>query len=139
MAALAAELESAGLLLPADPPARGDVPGVRFAAETQAGVLKRLAGHIGLFGALVLLRCLPVRFALTAARAARLRQMCYRSLICAASGRARRTASASVAESSWHTTSAPGCSRSQDSNVVASRSGRTATRLPVSASVVIVA
>ncbi|MFD8148795.1 lasso peptide biosynthesis B2 protein [Streptomyces sp. NPDC059708] len=70
MTALAADLESVGLLRPADRSERSVVPGVRFATETRVGVLKRLAGYLGLFGALVLLRCLPVRFALTAARAA---------------------------------------------------------------------
>ncbi|MET8944578.1 lasso peptide biosynthesis B2 protein [Streptomyces sp. NPDC004542] len=71
LTALAADLDTAGLLLPAHrPDQRAEQPGVRFAAAAPAGVLKRLAGHAGLFGALVLLRCLPVRFALTAARAA---------------------------------------------------------------------
>lgn len=69
LTALVADLDTAGLLLPAHRPDRQETPGVRFAATAPAGVLTRLAGHAGLFGALVLLRCLPVRFALTAARA----------------------------------------------------------------------
>ncbi|WP_446040144.1 lasso peptide biosynthesis B2 protein [Streptomyces sp. SID1121] len=43
---------------------------VSSARSTTRGLRRRLAGHLALFGALVLLRCLPVRFAVTAARAA---------------------------------------------------------------------
>ncbi|MGY3056099.1 hypothetical protein ACVWZD_000343 [Streptomyces sp. TE3672] len=70
LTALAADLESAGLLLPAHRPTRRKTTGVRFVPDARGGALQRLAGHVGLFGALVLLRCLPVRFALTAARTA---------------------------------------------------------------------
>ncbi|MGW4890234.1 lasso peptide biosynthesis B2 protein [Streptomyces murinus] len=66
---LAADLDSAGLLLPADRPARNGALSIRFAPEADGGALHRLAGHAGLSAALLLLRCLPVRFALTAARA----------------------------------------------------------------------
>jgi len=71
LTALAAELATAGLLRAAHRPApRPDAPSVWFAAKTRVGVLRQLAGCTGLLAALVLLRCLPVRCAGTAARAA---------------------------------------------------------------------
>lgn len=70
LTALAADLESTGLLLPVDRSARRAPPCVRFAPEARAGMLQRLAGHAGLGAALVLLHFLPVRVALTAARTA---------------------------------------------------------------------
>ncbi|MFF2522272.1 lasso peptide biosynthesis B2 protein [Streptomyces liangshanensis] len=70
MTTLAADLHTAGLTSPAEAPVRRSPPAVRFAAATRVPLPGQLAGHVALFAALVLLRCLPVRFAVTAARAA---------------------------------------------------------------------
>lgn len=70
LSALAADLQYARLLAPAGRPLTArDGAEVRFDAPVPAGIISRFAGHAALFGALTLLRCLPVRFALAAARA----------------------------------------------------------------------
>lgn len=67
--ALAADLDRTGLLDASTAPARAGTE-VRFAAPAATRSLERAAGHAGLLAALVLLRLLPVRYALTAARTA---------------------------------------------------------------------
>ncbi|MFE7462579.1 lasso peptide biosynthesis B2 protein [Streptomyces sp. NPDC057499] len=70
LGALAADLERARLLQPAARPlTTRDGAEIRFETAVPVGLVSRAAGHVALFGALVLLRCLPVRFALTGARA----------------------------------------------------------------------
>lgn len=69
--ALAADLDKAGLLDGAAPPiVRCHQAAVRFAAPVAVRPAERAAGHAGLLAALVLLRLLPVRYAVAAARAA---------------------------------------------------------------------
>ncbi|MFE7114558.1 lasso peptide biosynthesis B2 protein [Streptomyces sp. NPDC057654] len=69
LGALAADLQRARLLQPAARPLTArDGAEIRFDAPVPAGLVSRAAGHAALFAALVLLRCLPVRFALAAAR-----------------------------------------------------------------------
>ncbi|HEY8985466.1 MAG TPA: lasso peptide biosynthesis B2 protein [Streptomyces sp.] len=70
LTALAADLDRTGLLRPAARPAPRPAPGVRFATAAPVSLLDLAAGHLALAGALLVLRCLPVRFAITAARAA---------------------------------------------------------------------
>lgn len=70
LGALAADLQRAHLLHPAARPlTTRDGAEIRFDTPVPAGPVSRAAGHVALFGALVLLRCLPVRFALAGARA----------------------------------------------------------------------
>lgn len=69
LTALAACLQAADLLHPAHEPRRDDLP-VRLAVSAPIGARQQIAGWAGLLAALTLLRCLPVRFAVTAARAA---------------------------------------------------------------------
>ncbi|MFE3992295.1 lasso peptide biosynthesis B2 protein [Streptomyces goshikiensis] len=68
---VAAELDRAGLLVSAGRPAlRADTPVVRLAGAVGASMRDQIAAQFGLALALVLLRCLPIRFILVAARAA---------------------------------------------------------------------
>ncbi|MEV4000300.1 lasso peptide biosynthesis B2 protein [Streptomyces halstedii] len=69
LTALADDLERADLLHHAAPAAQPDRTEVRFATAAPASAAQRLAGHVGLFAALVLLRLLPIRIAITGARA----------------------------------------------------------------------
>ncbi|MGW5098211.1 lasso peptide biosynthesis B2 protein [Streptomyces nodosus] len=70
LTALADDLERAGLLHCAPPTAQPGRTEVRFATPTPVGAARRLAGHAGLLLALVVLRLLPIRFAIAGARAA---------------------------------------------------------------------
>ena len=68
--ALVADLDSVGLLDGSAPPAvTHEQAEVRFAAPVATRPVERAAGHAGLLAALALLRLLPVRYALAAARA----------------------------------------------------------------------
>ncbi|MFD8023695.1 lasso peptide biosynthesis B2 protein [Streptomyces lavendulae] len=68
---VAAELAKADLLVDARRPAsRAAAPVVRFAGAARGTLLDQVAAQVGLAVALVLLRCLPIRFALAAARMA---------------------------------------------------------------------
>ncbi|WP_406414726.1 lasso peptide biosynthesis B2 protein (plasmid) [Streptomyces halstedii] len=68
LTALADDLERADLLHHAAPAAQPDRTEVRFATAAPASAAQRLAGHVGLFAALVLLRLLPIRIAIAGAR-----------------------------------------------------------------------
>lgn len=69
--ALAADLDAARLLTGSAPPMlAGEHAEVRFAVPVATQLVERAAAHAGLLAALVLLRLLPVRYALAAARAA---------------------------------------------------------------------
>ncbi|MCU4750258.1 lasso peptide biosynthesis B2 protein [Streptomyces sp. G-5] len=71
LTALAEQLDGAGLLRPARRLAEATAPlGVRFATQAPIGFFQQLAGGTGLLAALVLLRCFPIRVAITAARTA---------------------------------------------------------------------
>ncbi|MFE2690160.1 lasso peptide biosynthesis B2 protein [Streptomyces mirabilis] len=70
LTALAGDLERADLLHHAPPAAQADRTEVRFATPAPVGTAQRLAGHAGLLLALVVLRLLPIRFAIAGARAA---------------------------------------------------------------------
>jgi len=70
LTALVDELERADLLHSTPRMVHHEHPEVRFAAPVPAGAVQRLAGHAGLFLALVLLRLLPIRAAIAVAHAA---------------------------------------------------------------------
>lgn len=70
LTALADDLERADLLHRAAPAAPHDRTEIRFATPVPVSDVQQLAGHVGLFAALLLLRLLPIRIAVAGARAA---------------------------------------------------------------------
>ncbi|MEE1930690.1 lasso peptide biosynthesis B2 protein [Streptomyces sp. TRM 70351] len=72
LTALADDLERADLLHPVALSAQASRTEIRFATPVPVSAAHRLAGHAGLFLAILLLRLLPIRFAIASARAATL-------------------------------------------------------------------
>ncbi|MFI5704482.1 lasso peptide biosynthesis B2 protein [Streptomyces xanthochromogenes] len=70
LTALAGDLERADLLHHAASAAPPDRTEIRFATAVSVSSAQQLAGHVGLFAALLLLRLLPIRVAVAGARAA---------------------------------------------------------------------
>ncbi|WEH37945.1 lasso peptide biosynthesis B2 protein (plasmid) [Streptomyces sp. AM 4-1-1] len=68
LTALADDLERADLLHHAAPAAQPDRTEVRFTTLVRVSTAQQLAGHAGLFVALLLLRLLPIRIAVAGAR-----------------------------------------------------------------------